>query len=405
MQIRSQILKLYFFEFLTSFRITDAIWVFLLIHRGFNLAQVGVAEAVFHLVSFCCEVPSGMAADLLGRRRTLFCSGILVTVSCVCMLAIDNFFGVLLSMIFNALSYNLTSGTDQALLYDSLLAAGQQERYLAVSSRQSVLCRVSFAVSGLSSFWAVAAGWQVCYVLTAVLGLASSLLAAALHEPLVTDAQKARAARALRELPHRLAVHFQQSFCFLRKNPRAACIMLSTAGVSTANYMTLMLLQDYLPTIGLPAGAIGIPLLLIDLLGSVGVWLAPRAAKKRTFFALAMLCIVFAGAGTLLAAAGFAPLSIVGAALAAVFDGMLDTASGAALNDTLPSDQRATLLSVSSMLYSLLMIAASPLSGAVSTAAGTPAAIALMGALLLACGPLLGRLYRAVRSRRLSRSD
>lgn len=395
MHIRSQLLKLYLFQLITAFRVTDAIWVFLLIQRGFSLAQVGIAEGVFHLVSFLCEVPSGMFADLLGRKRTLVCSGIMIAAGCAFMLGIDNFTGVLLSMIVNALSYNLMSGTEQALTYDSLLMVNQADRYISVSSRQNVIYRVIFAISGLSSMWAVTVGWQACYLLSAALGVASSIVASVMTEPLVTEVQKNRSHEPLSQLPHRLAVHFKQSFSFLWKNPRATCIMLSTAGVSTANYITLMLLQDYLPAIGLPAGAIGIPLLLIDLIGSAGVALAPRAARKHSCFVLAMICAVCAGGGTLCAAVGLIPLSIAGTAFAALFDGMLDTVSETALNDTFPSDQRATLVSVVSMLYSLLMIAASPLSGAVSTAAGTPAAaIGLMGALLLVCAPFCGMLYR-----------
>ena len=42
------------------------------------------------------------------------------------------------------------------------------------------------------------------------------------------------------------------------------------------------------------------------------------------------------------------------------------------LNDAIPSDQRATLISVDSMAYSLLMIPASPLVGAVGDAFGRP---------------------------------
>ncbi len=50
------------------------------------------------------------------------------------------------------------------------------------------------------------------------------------------------------------------------------------------------------------------------------------------------------------------------------------------LNDAIPSDQRATLISVDSMAYSLLMIPASPLVGAVGDAFGQAGAgLALLG--------------------------
>ena len=58
------------------------------------------------------------------------------------------------------------------------------------------------------------------------------------------------------------------------------------------------------------------------------------------------------------------------------------------LNDAIPSDRRATLISVDSMVYSLLMIPASPLVGAVGDAfgqagAGLAVLVALTGAAAL----------------------
>ncbi|WP_337574444.1 MFS transporter [Fournierella sp.] len=71
MQIKHQLRALYLLEAVSGFGLAQVIWVVLLAGRGFSLAQIGLAEGFFHLVSFLCEVPSGMAADLLGRRRTL----------------------------------------------------------------------------------------------------------------------------------------------------------------------------------------------------------------------------------------------------------------------------------------------------------------------------------------------
>ena len=41
----------------------------LLAARGFSLWEIGLAESVYHIVSLFCEVPSGMAADLLAAGR------------------------------------------------------------------------------------------------------------------------------------------------------------------------------------------------------------------------------------------------------------------------------------------------------------------------------------------------
>ena len=67
------------------------------------------------------------------------------------------------------------------------------------------------------------------------------------------------------------------------------------------------------------------------------------------------------------------------------------------LNDVIPSDQRATLISVDSMVYSLLMIPASPLVGAVGDAFGQAGAgLAVLGVLVALTGAAaLGRKTRA----------
>ena len=53
------------------FQIAGASWVALLAMRGFSLLEIGVLESIFHVVSFCFEIPSGVAADVFGRKKTL----------------------------------------------------------------------------------------------------------------------------------------------------------------------------------------------------------------------------------------------------------------------------------------------------------------------------------------------
>ena len=68
-----------------SFRITDVVWVLFLLERGYSLAQVGIAEGIFHITSVICEVPSGMIADILGRKRTMILAAIAGGVSSIFM--------------------------------------------------------------------------------------------------------------------------------------------------------------------------------------------------------------------------------------------------------------------------------------------------------------------------------
>ena len=51
MNIKKQIRTLYIYEMISGLQIVDLVWVLFLIQRGFSLAEAGIAEGVFHVVS------------------------------------------------------------------------------------------------------------------------------------------------------------------------------------------------------------------------------------------------------------------------------------------------------------------------------------------------------------------
>ena len=60
-------IKLYIYTFY-NLNLTRGIWMIYLAYRGFSLLELGIFEGVFHLTSFLMEVPTGVVADLWGRR-------------------------------------------------------------------------------------------------------------------------------------------------------------------------------------------------------------------------------------------------------------------------------------------------------------------------------------------------
>ena len=112
-------------------------------------------------------------------------------------------------------------------------------------------------------------------------------------------------------------------------------------------------------------------------------------SMRRLYTACALLC----GVGTLLVGAAPAWGGILGMMLV---QGVLEVYllhESQKLNDAIPSDQRATLISVDGMAYSLLMIPTSPLVGAVGDAFGQAGAgLALLGGVIVLSGvALLGK--------------
>jgi len=384
MNIQKQTRRLSAFGFASCLRISDAVWVVLLAARGFPLWQIGLAEGVFHLVSLIGEIPSGMAADLLGRRRSLAVSGLCGVLSALVMAFSTNYLHICISMAFSALSCNFLSGSDEALLYDSLKQAGQEEHYLKASARYVQWQNVGYFFSNAASVLTGLLRFTGFYLTDAAICVTRIAAALSLTEPVVTDTQAARQQNPFAGLGRRLWEHMATAVSFLRSDKRVLPVILADGLIGLPSYLTLMFLQQRLNGLGVPTVWLGLPVMLFTASRMAGVALGeklPRIGMRRLFVVTAL----FVGFGTL--CAGLCPV------LPAVLGGML--AAGAMdlwilhqqryLNDLFPSDQRATLISVNAMSYSLLMVAASPLTGWVGDVTGNAGAgLCLLGGLLLA---------------------
>ena len=379
MQIKHQLRALYLLEAVSGFGLAQVIWVVLLAGRGFSLAQIGLAEGFFHLVSFLCEVPSGMAADLLGRRRTLAASMGVRALACLAMITSRGIGGVCLAMGLSALSYNLISGTREAITYDSLLQAGRARDYERVAGRMGVLYRASAVGCALCAGAALALGWRLAYLTDFAAALAGLVLALGLTEP--PRGQKAPA--TLRDFWPRLLRHVADTGAFLRQNPAAVEKMLLDGACGCCAYFGGQLLQPRLMELGLPAGLLGPVLALLPLAGAAGSALAGRMDGRLRFRRVALLCAAGIGCSLALAGAPVLALALAAGAAATFWDGLLEVKMTARLNRDFPSDRRATLVSVQSMAYSLAMLPVSPLAGALCDRLGYSGGMAALGLGLL----------------------
>ena len=253
-RLRRQLRGIYTYQFVSCLDIVGAVWVALLAARGYSLWQIGLAEGVHHIVGLMVEVPSGMAADLLGRKRTLALSGVMAAISGLTM-ALERGFGfVLVSMAFAALSYNLISGTMEALTYDSLCEADRTDLYPTVQTRCAwLLSAGSFAGRAASALTALLS-FTKFYLLDMALGIARSLSALCLREPVVTETQAARQAADARTLlvtlPRRLRDHVGATLGFLAGRPAVRRLLLANALIALPSYLTLMFLQQRLSAAG-----------------------------------------------------------------------------------------------------------------------------------------------------------
>lgn len=393
--LKQQLGCVYMSNFFSGLRITDAVWVALLAARGFSLWEIGLAESVFHVVSLLCEVPSGMAADLLGRKKALVFGGALAVTYNLLMAFAPNLFAICFAMALNALYNTMFSGTFTALIYDSLKLEGREDEYIQVSANGSQISMLANAVGSLASLLKRFLGFAGFYLLSAAFEGISTLACLFMKEPIVTEAQANRQKQTLRDLPGQFAQLVKDSLQILRTSPLAVKLIASSAVISVPSYLTKMFLQQRLVELGWPTEMLFLPLLLGGVSCVLGTEIGRRIRFRsmRRFYAV---CSLLCGAGTLLVGVAPAWGGIFGMMLVQSVLEVYLLHESQKLNDAIPSDQRATIISVDSMAYSLLMIPASPLIGAVGDLFGQAGAgLALLGIVVAVSS---GVIYRFSRS-------
>ena len=158
LNLRKQIRTLYITGVLGNLSLTGA-WVVILAARGFSLVQIGFAETVFHIVSLICEIPSGMLADMYGRKKMLVLGNLMAITGDIVMFLSQDYFMVLLSMPFHAMAYNFASGSGEALAYGlgykrsadgGIHTSGERQQHLAVRAHLPVDLRELLVYEGVS---------------------------------------------------------------------------------------------------------------------------------------------------------------------------------------------------------------------------------------------------------------
>ena len=354
--IKKQLGLLYISNFMFNISIAGAAWVLLLVSDGYSLVQVGLAETVFHIVSLIAEIPSGMFADIFGRKKSLILSCIMSMMSAVVRGFIPGFAAVCVSVGFSALSYNFISGSDSAIAYDSLLEEGQENKYDKYISTQTAVYRISNGLATLFAGVAVIMGNRNAQILSLFISAVNMVFLLFLRE------NKVILKKSGDSLAKRIKDVYKGSFMFLKGNRKVAGLIFRNALVGGIDVLLLFFLQAKLPMTGIPDWTLG-PLLFIMSMGGILGALAARKVKKTTLGKLFIFCISLALIGLVSEFTGVWYLMTIGGFVTAFADDLIQIRSDIALNQMVPAEQRATLISVSSFCFSCIMIVMSPLAG------------------------------------------
>lgn len=307
-------------------------------------AVVAAILAAGDVALLLLEIPTGWFADRLGHRASLLLGSVVQVAGMVCCWLGTGIPELVVASLLVAIGDGFRSGADEALLFRTCAALGQEDRFLAIQARAHTLevCALVALVAGgglIATTWGFHAAWAAETSLCAI-GLACAW---AMHEPPAapesSETGEGRGENA--PLGWRRLVPMVVPVALLGGAASAGSFLAQTSGGSGAAELTVLVA-------------------LITAAEAAGAGLAPRipAAGARGQLILALCGALVAGAA-FLAPVLFYP-AVVGLAF---LEGVAEPLRAAAIQREVRDTMRARAASAANACDMLFSLIALPLAG------------------------------------------
>ncbi|MDF2538509.1 MAG: major facilitator superfamily 1 [Herbinix sp.] len=360
-----------------------------LAYMGLDLFEIGIMESVYHVTSFTMEVPTGAIADIYGRKTSRILGRLVSVISVIVMIFSKSPIGFAISFMFSALSNNLESGAGDALIYDSMKEDGKEAEYMKVKGREEIFVQVADTLSLILGGYLATINYGLVYKMAAIIGIITLLQTLSFMEPTIGKVK--REDKLMKTFVNQLTA----SFKVIKTDKRIAYFILASELFGILATTSFFYIQNYLKSFGRTEFSIGAVLAIGGLISAVFSANAHFLEKRYQFKGLMTgIC--------LLAIPAFFALQLKATIeIGIVVIMALECVSFVVINDhinkLIPSEQRATILSFRSMVFSFFMILLFPVIGKIGDIFGLMNAFRIIA--VLATIVLLGIIFSVRRNK------
>jgi len=337
------------FSFNLSWSYIGPVYVLFLLDRGLDLFQVSVVPAVYFIVSFLLEVPTGAFADVVGRK-TSFLLSCVVRMLAFGMYAVAHDFSQFIAAEFvDALGSTLASGALDAWAVDGMRADGEARPAERFFARGQVVGRAAIVAGGLAGGYlgqrSLTLPWIAAAVSFAITGMvAARYMSETRCGPAVVAASRPSLVRTVRD-----------GLIAVRDLPILWLLCLLTLGLAFAITPAQHLWQPRMQSLsGEGVWLMGWIWALFNLASLTGSAFLPRLLGRRR--RAVVLSVVTLWRGLMLGAAAVATTflpALAGLLLMEVGLGVSEPLLQAWMNEHVAAERRATVLSVRAMCLTL----------------------------------------------------
>ncbi|MCT4602427.1 MAG: MFS transporter [Marinifilum sp.] len=368
--------KLYAIKIAKWFMLTMPIIVLFYQENGLSMQDVLTLKGIYSVAVVILEIPSGYLADVWGRKKSLILGAILGCLGFVIYSFSYGFTGFLAAELILGIGSSFISGSDSAMLYDSLLKMKREKEYLKQESRVMSIGNFAEAIAGIAGGSLALISLRTPFILQSFIAFIAIPAAILLLDP-NQDSKKTKAG-----FSHILSI---VKFSLWDSAKLRWNIMLSSV-IGCATLTLAWFIQPYLKDLDMEVSTIGVIWTMLNL--TVG-FVALLAYKVEGFLGktgTSIFIVIGISAGFILSG-WFHSLIGVGVLFFFYFvRGIATPVLKDYINRITESDMRATVLSVRNFIIRICFAVIGPFLGWYTDHFSISSALMLAGTIFFILG-------------------
>ena len=361
LELQKNPIKLFWISLFINLSALSSILTLFYIERGLSLIEISILGVVISWTIIVLEVPTGIIADRYGGKKTILSGIFALFIYGIVYIFAKNFFIFIFGIFFLGLSISLLSGCVTSLIYDSLIGAKKEkEAKKYIGNYRSAALIGAIVISPIASIIAKDL-INIQFILLLSINLIGYLVAFIISLTL-------KEVSFNREVKLRKRDIIKKGFSNIIYNKSLRRLTLNHGiGFVAILIFGQIIIQPYLRDAKVPIFLFGILYAIINIIlffiYRISHQIERIMGKRQT-----LLLTLFIP-GILMISLSFITnqyFSIVSYILIAVLIPLRDPLISAYKNVYIESNQRATTISIISMIYSLIAIISQPIIGLIA---------------------------------------
>jgi len=342
---------MYLLKGIMWFMVSMPIIVLFFQEHGLSLSKVMILQSVYSISVALFEIPSGYIADIFGRKKAIIISTILSFIGYVLFSFFSDFTVFIIAEILIGVGGSLMSGSDSAIIYDTLIENNNKKKYTKVEGKNYAIGNFSEAIAGiLGGILAASSIYYPVYIQTIILSF-SIPIAFSIIEPKINNTYTKKKDLKIRNI--------LKNTLFYDKKLKWLIIFSATMGVATLSIAWFC--QPFFKSINIPIVYFGLIWAILNL--SVGITSYNSYRIEKNMSPIKIMTII-----SILMPICFFFISVVNSIFSLLFILLIYLIRGIVtpllrnyINIEISSEKRATVLSIRSFFIRIAFASTAPL--------------------------------------------